>query len=185
MGDRALGGVFTQALVRALTGTPRETLDADRDGVVAWSEAVEALRAGTKDTLSMLHPRGLVVAGRPAKGQTPHVFGDLAPPGPRIPAAPKRLGVRTEASADGAKIVAVVPDTPAAWMGLRTGDHVVEVRVLAADGGDDPRPVRTPDDLLAALRVAGPGGLVVLLVRDPSVPDPTRREREVSVRLGP
>ncbi|MBL9087501.1 MAG: hypothetical protein JNM10_10190 [Planctomycetia bacterium] len=185
VGDRALGGVFTQALVRVLTGTPRETLDADRDGVVAWAEAVAALRTGTKDTLAMLHPRGLVVAGRPARGQTPHVFGDLAAPGPPIPAAPKRLGVRTEASKDGAKVVEVLADTPAAWMGLRAGEHVVEVRLLGADGGDDPRPVRAPDDLVAALRAAGPRGLVVLVLRDPAVPDPARRDREVPVRLGP
>lgn len=185
VGDRATGGVFTQALVRTLTGTPRATLDADRDGVVAWSEAVEALRAGTKDTLAMLHPRGLVVAGRAVSGQTPHVFGDLARPGPPIPPAPKRLGVRTEASKDGVKVVEVLPGTPASWMGVRVGEHVVEVRALAADGGEDARPVRSPDDLVAALRGAGAGGLVVLVLRDPAVPDPARRDREVPVRLSP
>ena len=148
VGDRGTGGVFTQALVRVLTGTPRATLDADRDGVVGWGEAVEALRAGTKDTLAMLHPRGLVVAGRAVRGQTPHVFGDLARAGPPIPASPRRLGVRTEAvgggAEGGARVLEVVPGTPAAWMGVRVGEVVVEVRGLAADGGEDARPVRTP-----------------------------------------
>jgi len=186
VGDKALGGVFTQALTRLLTGSARETLDADRDGIVTWGEAVDALRVGTRDTFAMLHPRGLAVRGQAVQGQTPHVFGDLAlPAAGRIPSSPRRLGLTTETAPDGARVVAVVPGTPAAWMGVRVGERVVEIRVLAADGGDDARPVGTPADLVAALQAAGPAGLVVVVLRDPTAKPPAEAVREVFVRLGP
>ena len=187
VGDGNLGGVFTKALTDLLTLTPRAALDVDRDGVVSWGETVDALTRGTKDVFTMLHPRGLTVGGRPVGGQTPFVFGPLAAPAAPIPPPSKRLGVQTAAiEGGGARVVAVLPDTPAAWMGIAAGDVIVEIRLAEPASPEGGRPVKGPADLGTALQAAGPRGLVVVVTRTPSTTAPGGQiTREVPLRLGP
>jgi len=189
VGDTQLGGVFTQTLTGLLTTGDRTGLDADRDGIVTWTEAVAELRRGTRQVLTMLHPRGLTVRGKTVAGQTPTVFGELARPAPGpIPKSAKRLGVRTEATGGvGARVVEVLPSTPAAWMGVRVGEIVVELRLLGVGPDEDVRAVRTPAELVDALQAAGSSSLAIVVLRDPASKDASGApaSREVPVRLGP
>lgn len=187
VGDTNLGGVFTYALTTLLTQTPREALDSDKDGRVAWSEALTALTAGSKAAFGLMYPRGLSVKGQRLTGQSPHVFGDLAPPAPPVPPPPRRLGVRVEPAPGGLRIAAVEPGTPAAWMDVRPGEVLVEVRVAGRGPEADTLPTPTAAHLGRALEAAGPGGLAVLVLVDPQAKDAQGAPltREVPVRLGP
>ncbi len=173
VGDKALGGVFTQALMRAVHRHPRATLDADHDGVVAWTEAVAALRVGHARHVRDAPPAR--ARGRRYdrdRTDAPRVRRARRARARRIPPSPRRLGLTTEAAPDARRSSRCSPGTPAAWMGIRVGEHVIEVRVVGAEGGEDARPVATPADLVAALQAAGPGGIVVVVLRDPTARPP-------------
>lgn len=188
VGDTNLGGVFTRSLTEVFTQTERVTLDEDKDGQVSWPEALRALRRSAKATFGLYNPRGLTVRGQRVAGQTPQVFGDVAVPaaGP-IPRPARRLGVRVQVGERGVTVAEVQAGSPAAWMGVRVGERVVELRLRSGRPDEEARPVAAPGDLQAALEAAGPFGLVVLALEDPETKDaqglPLRRE--LPLRLGP
>lgn len=185
VGDRALGGYFTQALVGLLEGTPRGELDGDRDGVVSWREAVAHVTAATSAVFSRGQPRGLAVEGKVLRGQTPVILSNLPPPSPRVPPASRRLGTRTtDAGGGGARVLGVDPDSPAAWIGLGEGDVVMGVRVPGAGPEDDVRPTRTAAALRAVLVAIGGETVVALQVLRARAPAGASPD-EVWVRLGP
>lgn len=185
VGDRALGGYFTQALVGLLEGATRGDLDADRDGVVSWREAVAHLTATTAATFTRGQPRGLAVEGKVLRGQTPAVLFELPAPGPAVEKPPRRLGTRTaDAPGGGARVLGVEPDTPAAWLGLTEGDVVTGIRVPGAGYDDDLRPTPTAAALRSVLAALPSEAVVALQVRlrraaADAPPD------ELFVRLGP
>lgn len=188
VGDMNLGGVFTRSLTEVFTQTERATLDEDKDGQVSWPEALRALKRSAKSTFGLYHPRGLTVRGQRVAGQTPHVFGDVAVPavGP-IPRPARRLGLRVQVGERGVTVAEVQAGSPAAWMGVRVGERVAELRLRSGRPDEETRPVAAPGDLQSALEAAGPFGLVVLALEDPEKKDaqglPLRRE--LPLRLGP
>lgn len=191
VGDELLGGIFTQAVAQVLTQKPRAELDRDRDGIVTFSELLPEIVKATQGTFEMLHPRGLTVRAEALRGQTPHVFGDLAlpaaPPVAPIPASKGRLGVQfVEAGGAGARVQEVVPDTPAAWMGIRVGEVLTEIRIPGDGMDEQQRPITTVASVGAALALAQGPALVVLVLADPGRPAPGGGPtlRELYVRLG-
>jgi hypothetical protein len=186
VGDTMQGGIFTQALTEVLTATPRETLDADRDGVVSWAEAAADLATRTKGVFEMLHPRGVTVKGTNIVGQTPQVFGEIAKPaaGP-LSKSPQRLGVKlAETGGRGVRVDEVTPGTPAAWVGLRVGDVLTEMRV-GSGMTERMLTLKTVADLRAAF-AANPGSQLVVFVLGPPATGPAPPlPREISIRLAP
>ena len=81
-----------------------------------------------------------------------------AAPGADAPASPSLLGELVEETADGLRVAAVVPGSPAERAGLRAGDVLVAV---------DGRPLATIGDLAALLGAFDPyaGGADVTLLR--------------------
>lgn len=186
VGDELLGGVFTWAVAQALTTTPRAELDRDRDGIVTFAELLPVIVKGTEGTFKMMHPRGLSVRSQVLSGQTPHVFGALAAPSAPVAPSKGRLGVRfADAGGVGAQVVEVVPDSPAAWVGVRVGEVLTEVRVVGDDFETIARPITTVASVAAALAQARGPALVVLVLSDLQRPAPGGGPtvREVSVRL--
>jgi len=187
VGDELLGGVFTRAVAQTLTMTPRAELDRDRDGIVSFAELVPEIVRGTQGTFEMLHPRGLTVRAETLRGQTPHVFGALAvPSAPPVSPSKGRLGARfVDSGGGGARIEEVLPDSPAAWVGLRVGEVLTGIRIPGDGMDEELRPVPSAVGVGAALAFAKGPALVVLVLADPSRPAPGGGPtvREVFVRL--
>ena len=186
VGDEMLGGIFTWAVAQALTMTPRAGLDRDRNGIVSFAELLPEIVKGTEGTFKMMHPRGLSVRSEVLTGQTPHVFGALAAPSAPVAASKGRLGVRfTDAGGVGAQVEEVVPASPAAWVGVRVGEVLTEIRVVGDDFETITSPITTVASVAAALAQARGPALVVLVLSDLLRPAPGGGPtvREVHVRL--
>jgi hypothetical protein len=166
VGDGLAGGYFTTGIMDALAGLSREELDADRSGIVTWPEALAVVTSQTEGTFDAFHPEGLTVGQVLQRDQTPFALGDLArSTGHAIPRGEERVGVSVEDAPDGgARIVAVLPDSPAAWAGLLVGERI---RGLAFDdprGEEQQRDVGRVAELAAALAEVRGSRLVTLTV---------------------
>lgn len=93
------------------------------------------------------------------KGRAEHAFAGLAPAAITSQIA-SELGVSTT---DGAVVLSVVAGGPAEQAGIRPGDVIT-----AFDG----KPVRSPEDFLAALRPHRPGDVVSATIRRGSATQP-------------
>src|SRR6478752_5013589 len=83
----------------------------------------------------------------------------------RVPAEATWLGVETAADESGGvkglRVISISPNSPAAFVGVRTGSSAAESDlILAIDG----TPLTTPNDLNDALRAHAPGDSVELLL---------------------
>jgi len=119
-GDSKAGGVFTSAL-HPLLATPNDSLGANRDGVVSWSEFFRVLSERTEQNFQLLKVRN---PGLNQDRQTPKAW-QLATPvaNSQIRYESLRLGIRVNDTPDGngVRIDEVFPEFPAEWYGLRVG----------------------------------------------------------------
>ncbi len=120
-GDGKTGSLATLAWLDVFEKT-NETLKSAPETAVDWRQVSEQMIAETEKRFQAQYPEGDPSFGQAT--QTPHVF--------ELPGAP-RLGARVQTRQRDLIVTEIVKGSPAAQAGLKVGDKLLAIRLLADD----------------------------------------------------
>jgi len=179
VGNKLKGGYFTTGLADLFLFTNKADIDKNRDGIATWSEAANVLQQQTQEAFERMRPRGIKLA-EGQKGQTPHVFGNLAQSvGKPIPRSPHRFGVSVAPDRAGVRVSEVIDGTPAEWSGIRVGEVLSEFSYLTSDAEQRRIQTRTAEQFVRGIASVPGAAILTCSLIEPS----TGKQRLVRLRL--